>query len=163
IAHKAPVRFREQPAKPRGKRRGERSARDLYDGRIVEEGWVPTRPGSWHDFLNMLVWATFPEAKWQLHVRQHRAQQARIDGAVRPLPNARTREQDALALIDEGGVVLVCRPERAGDLASALADRRPDAAEALFAAGDARAVVFGHALYEGLVHGRTDGWGAAFV
>jgi hypothetical protein len=45
------------------------------------------------------------------------------------LPNARTREQDALALLDEGGVIV-------------LSDGRASTA-----------LGFGHALYEGLVRG----------
>lgn len=68
----------------------------LYDARIVNEGLVPTRAGSWHDFLNALVWATFPQAKLALHRRQHAIV---VPGAPR-----RTTEGDALAMLDEGGV-----------------------------------------------------------
>ena len=160
VPHRAGVEFREQPKKPRGRRRPAIGPRDLYDGRIIEEGWVPTRPGSWHDFLNMLVWATFPEAKRQLHARQHRAQAARITAPVLALPNARTREQDALALLDEGGVVVLCREGAEADVRAALAERR---AGPLFAAGEARGIIFGHAVYEELVLGRSGGWAAGHV
>lgn len=91
----------------------------LYDARIVNEGVVPTRAGSWHDFLNALVWATFPRAKAALHRRQHAIV---VPGAPR-----RTAEGDALAMLDEGGVFLLC-------------------------SGELR--VFGHAIYEGRVLGR---------
>ena len=87
-----------------------------YDARIVNEGVVRTREGSWHDFLNALVWATFPLAKTALHRRQHSIV---VPGATR-----RTPEGDAFAMLDEGGVFL---PKR---------------------------IVFGHAIYEGLVLGR---------
>jgi hypothetical protein len=160
VAHRAKIAFREQPRKQRGRRTSAVGPRDLYDGRIVEEGWVPTRPASWHDYLNMLVWASFPEAKRQLHARQHRAQTARLGGPVMALPNARTREQDALALMDEGGVVVLCRAGAEDDLRRALASRR---AGPLFASGAARGLIFGHAVYEGLVLGRDDGWAAAHV
>jgi hypothetical protein len=70
----------------------------LYDTRIVNDGEVSTRDGSWHDFLNALVWATFPLAKSALHRRQHRLV---VPGAPR-----RTPEGDALAMLDEGGVFL---------------------------------------------------------
>lgn len=163
IAHRAPVTFREQPKKPRGRRRGPRCAGDLYDGRIIEEGWVPTRPENWHDFLNMLCWAAFPEAKWHLHNRQHKAMSARVAGAVDALPNARTREQDALALMDEGGVVVLCHEPSLAELTAALAERHTPEAKALFASGTARGLVFGHALYEGLVLGGTEAWGAGFL
>ena len=67
-----------------------------YDARITA-GEVPTRARSWHDFLNALVWATFPASKRALHARQASAIQARAVEGTAGLPNARTREQDALA------------------------------------------------------------------
>jgi hypothetical protein len=118
-----PVRF--EPAAPRP-RRGRPTAEERYDARIALDRVVPTRARSWHDLLNALVWATFPRAKLALHLRQHRMISARI-GADRRLPGARTREQDAVAMLDEGGVVVL---------------RSPTAS---------REIVFGHAIYEGLV------------
>jgi hypothetical protein len=124
----APVRFEAEAAPPRRRRRPvDRAA--LYDARIVR-GVVPTRPRSWHDYLNALVWATFPAAKRALHARQHRVLDARVPDGARVLPPTRSREHDALALIDEGGVVLLER------------------------GATTHLVVFGHALYEGLVLGR---------
>jgi len=126
LAERAGIRFVAAAPRPR-RQRGPVALADLYDTRIAR-GEVPTRPNNWHDFLNALVWATFPRAKAALHARQHRAIRAWAfaeASVTRRLPNARTRELDALALVDEGGILL---------------------------AGDARAV-FGHALYEGLVAG----------
>jgi hypothetical protein len=126
----APVRFEAAPP-PRGRRRTTPiDPQRLYDARITRERCVPTRPRSWHDFLNALVWATFPRAKLALHQRQHRALVERIPPGARTLPATRSREHDTLALIDEGGVVL-------------LDDGRAR-----------ESVLFGHALYEGLVLGR---------
>ena len=79
------------------------------------------------------MWAAFPKAKAALHARQHRAVQAWArerstmldDHTVDRLPNGRTRELDALALLDEGGVLL-------------LGERR---------------ILFGHAHYEGMALG----------
>lgn len=127
LAARAGVRFVAAERRPR-RQRGPVALGDLYDTRIAR-GEVPTRPRNWHDFLNALVWATFPRAKTALHARQHGAIRAwafNESSVVRQLPNARTRELDALALVDEGGV--------------------------LVAGGGGRAV-FGHALYEGLVLG----------
>lgn len=121
----APVRFVEQ--KPVMRPRRERPPIDrasLYDARIVA-GEVPTRRASWHDLANALVWGTFPRAKLALHTRQHRAVQDWIPPGAITLPGARSREMDALAVLDEGGVVTT--PEGP--------------------------VVFGHALYEGWVLG----------
>ena len=124
LASRAGIRF--VLARPRPRRqRGPVDVRDMYDARIAR-GEVPTRERNWHDFLNALVWAAFPKSKTALHARQHRAIRAWAGAdVVRKLPNARTRELDALALVDEGGVV-VCE--------------------------DAQ-LVFGHALYEGFVLG----------
>lgn len=163
VAHKAPVTFHEQPKKARGRRRTPRCARDLYDGRIIEEGWVPTRPENWHDFLNMLCWAAFPLAKWQLHGRQHRAISARFTGHVDRLPGARTPELDALALLDEGGVLVACHAPRRDELTAALKARDTASAKALFASGAAKGLLFGHAQYEGLVLAWPESWAAGFV
>lgn len=121
-----PVRFEAAPPRPR-KLTPPIDPRTLYDGRITLEAIVPTRPGSWHDFLNALVWGAFPRAKRALHARQHEAIVRALSPSARTLPPARTREHDALALIDEGGVI-VLESER-----------------------DATRMVFGHALFEGLV------------
>ena len=125
LGPRAGIRFVASVPRPR-RQRGPIVLDDLYDAHIVR-GQVPTREHNWHDFLNALVWATFPRAKAALHARQHRAicAWAGPEPVVRHLPNARTRELDALALVDEGGVLL-CSDGR---------------------------TIFGHALYEGLVLG----------
>ena len=120
------VRFEAAAAPPRRRRRTVEPS-SLYDARITHDACVPTRPESWHDFLNALVWASFPRSKRALHERQLRALRACLEPGSRTLPATRSREHDALALLDEGGVVV-------------LEDgRRQDV------------VLFGHALYEGLV------------
>jgi hypothetical protein len=125
------VRF-EVAAPPSRGRRHRRASIDpacLYDARITVDACVPTRGRSWHDFLNALVWGAFPRSKRALHERQHRAIVSSLSPDATRLPGARSREHDALALLDEGGVVMLQTPgERVG-------------------------VVFGHALYEGLVLG----------
>lgn len=75
----------------------------MYDARIVNEGVVPTREGSWHDLMNALVWATFPKAKKALHTRQHGLVRVAEPGESLRRP----RELDALALLDEGGVAVL--------------------------------------------------------
>jgi hypothetical protein len=72
-----------------------------------------------------------------------------VEGA-RHLPATRTREQDALALLDEGGVALLCATGALEEARGAL-DRREAATIArLVAAGSALGVVYGHAVYEHL-------------
>jgi hypothetical protein len=136
FAGPGPVRF--VRATPRGRRPGARPLDAAYDARIVRDRAVPTRPRSWHDFLNALVWATFPLAKAALHARQHAAIAMQMAGAT-TRPVARTRELDALAFLDEGGVLR------------------------LETAAGPRCLVFGHGLYEGLVLGTGSLWARQIV
>jgi Protein of unknown function (DUF3025) len=153
-----PVRFVAPGAR---RRRGEPvDLRDLYDARITIERKVPTRPACWHDFMNALVWGTFPNAKRALHARQHRAIAARVLPGARQLP-PRSPELDALALLDEGGIVVL-----ADDTAAVQESLRTGAADALRSfvrSGRADAVVFGHAIYESLALGVRPAVVAALV
>jgi DUF3025 family protein len=117
---------RSTPSPRRGRARGTLDLGGLYDGRIALRAEVPCLEHSYHDLFNALVWAAFPRAKRALHARQFRALQAWVPAGASRLPNRRTREQDALALFDEGGAILIAA--------------RPDTA--------ARVILFGHALME---------------
>ncbi|MDO9018238.1 MAG: DUF3025 domain-containing protein [Deltaproteobacteria bacterium] len=121
-----PVRFAASP--PRSRRAKLRSVESLYDVRIHRDGLISTRLANAHDLFNALVWAMFPWAKRALARRQHDAHLRRLGAEVRALPNARSREQDTLAMIDEGGVL----------------------------EGPAGGALFGHALYEHLFDGHAD-------
>lgn len=125
-----PVRFEPAPARRRRPAGEPVDRSSLYDAVIVGRRVVPTRARMWHDYLNALVWATFPRSKLALHARQHAAIERWIPAGATQLPNARTRELDALALMDEGGVVV------------------------LESDGVRRTMVFGHALFEGMVLGQ---------
>jgi hypothetical protein len=154
--------FTRQTPRPRRARRARVDSNALYDAQIAR-GVVPTRERSWHDLLNALVWAAFPRAKRALHARQLAAIEARLTPTSRTLPSARTREQDALAMIDEGGVLLLCTPSLEAEVRGCAA-RMDDAAIAAHArAGRISALVFGHALYEGLVVGGPPAVAAAVV
>lgn len=125
----------------------------LYDARIALHGEVPTRAGDWHDLFNALCFATFPRAKLALHRRQYAALERRLRDAPPKLPSARTREQDALTLFDEGGVAIAATPDAAAQLADAQPGPLPELLQRLERAGRARTVPFGHALFEHLVEG----------
>jgi len=149
FAGRAPVQF--VRARPRRSRRAPLDARALYDARITIDRAVPTRERSWHDLMNALVWGAFPRAKLALHARQHRAIAERLTPGTRTLPPTRTRELDALALLDEGGVALLAQDPQATH--EALATKRGEVLRAHIASGAADAVVFGHAIYESLALG----------
>jgi hypothetical protein len=153
-----PVRF--VPAQPRRRRRAPVDPRALYDARITLDREVPTRPRCWHDFMNALAWGTFPRAKRILHARQHAAIAARVEPGARLLPPTRSSELDALALLDEGGVVVLAgRPQELGP--APRVDR--EALRHALAQGRAEAVVFGHAVHESLVLGARPAILAAVV
>jgi hypothetical protein len=154
-----PVRFVQATPRARRHRRGPLDPSAMYDAKITLDGRVPTRDRSWHDLINALVWGTFPLAKRALHARQHRATTERIASGACTLPPTRTREQDALALVDEGGVVVL-----ASHPATASASlRSPGALREMIASGAAAAVIFGHAIYESLVFGIAPAAVAAVV
>ena len=90
-------------------------------------GRVPTRERNLHDLMNALTWARFPAAKMALCRRQMAVARARGPHTNR----LRTREQDRLAMLDEGGILVVAGGPEAGEL------------------------TFGHGLLEDLVRGRA--------
>jgi len=147
------ARFVPCPPRRRHRRAAPITAKDLYDGRIALDGEVPTRLRSWHDFFNALVWATWPRAKRRLHERQHEAIAARVAVPTWRLPPTRTPELHRLAMLDEGGVVLLAAPGEAAGLRAALAQGDDAAVARAVSESSAELLVFGHALYDHLREG----------
>lgn len=133
------VRPRKAPPRPVSER---------YDVVIDARGEIPTRPDNWHDLFNALVWASFPRAKSRLSARQRRLHEERARRGDDT--HARTRAQDALALLDEGGALSLCAPGDFDAITSGLNDR---ALGEIVREGRARVLLFGHAALEHLVHG----------
>lgn len=129
----------------------------LYDARITKFAEVPSRERDWHDFFNALCFATFPRAKRALHARQFSILEARVGHNSERLPGARTREQDALTLFDEGGVVIAAEPAMYAKLVTMEREERQrvliEYAAALAPPPDIAIVPFGHALFEHLIEG----------
>lgn len=141
----AGVRFEPQRSV---RRRGEPFASAAsYDGAITLRGAVPTRPGSLHDLMNALVWASFPRSKRAIHARQLQALSAEVDEGAPALPGRRSRLRDRLSMLDEGGLLLVAGGPWA-PLADALARGDVPALGAQRARGELVAWVFGHAILE---------------
>lgn len=146
-----PLKFAAQPKKARRAKREAVVLEELYDGSIALRGEVPCLTESYHDLFNALIFAAFPLSKRALHARQFRALSERVEPGMKRLPEARTREQDALTVFDEGGsVVLVSREfhERwSGEKPWTLLD---------VADGQAQLWLFGHALLEHVFYGRYE-------
>ena len=87
-AHGLPLRF----IAPDGRL----SARE-YETHILQTGQVPTRPDTWHDVLNALVWLRFPHFKSALNV-------AHGEAIAIETNSRRGRRRDAMTVLDESGV-----------------------------------------------------------
>lgn len=135
------------------KRRGPLDRDALYEVRIHVHRRVPTRERSWHDLTNALVWAAFPRSKRALAARQHAITEAVLPRDATRLPGARTREQDALAMVDEGGIVLLASHDDVEDVRRAQREGDEDALRGLRDAGRMAPLVFGHAMMEHAIEG----------
>lgn len=73
-----------------------------YEQHVAGLGAVPTRPGSWHDFFNMSVWAHFPRLRWALN-------SLHVDAQLGPKDprNGRAPAQNLAATFDEAGMLVV--------------------------------------------------------
>jgi len=89
-------------------------ADDNYEHRIYTTGRVSTRPDSWHDLFNALVWMRYPRIKTAMNDLHNRAGAAQNGGSRGPL-------RDALTLFDECGVIVFSDHL---EILSALAERR---------------------------------------
>jgi hypothetical protein len=117
---------------------------DQYEPRIYLLGEVQMRERNWHDLLNALVWMTFPRAKAALNARHYRALlQQHAAGA----PN-RGREQDAMTLFDEGGIIVASSDHALLDLIAASEWKTLFWSNRAQVIANMRFWLFGHALYE---------------
>ncbi|WP_157068778.1 DUF3025 domain-containing protein [Sandaracinus amylolyticus] len=138
------------------RRRGPVDRDALYEVRIDVHRRVPTRERSWHDLTNALVWAAFPRSKRALTARQLAILDAVLPRDAERLPSARTREQDALAMLDEGGIVVLVTGEHVEHAKHAHERGDEDALRRLRDAGHAAVLVFGHAMMEHALEGSLD-------
>jgi hypothetical protein len=132
----AGVRFVPQAPRRRGAGAAEYEA-------LIAEGAIPTRAESWHDLMNALVWATFPRSKGSIH-RSQRAEMER--GRALGLLGRRTPRHDALAVVDEGGVIVVCDASLSEDALAEWAVGRGELGDTT----PPEVVIFGHGVLESL-------------
>jgi len=72
-----------------------------YEEHVAKLATVPTRPGNWHDFFNMVVWAHFPKLRWALNALH-------VDPNLGPKDprNGRAPAQNLAATLDEAGMLV---------------------------------------------------------
>ena len=73
-----------------------------YEQHVAKACAVPTRPGVWHDFFNMVVWAHFPKLRWALN-------SLHVDPTAAPKDprNGRAPAQNLAASFDESGMLVL--------------------------------------------------------
>jgi hypothetical protein len=113
-----------------------------YEVRIFETGEVQTRPDSWHDLFNALVWLAFPKTKAVLNAH-HREQIAACSGEPQ-----RGTARDVLTLFDEGGVVVASADAQLSALLRGFRWKELFWTRRAQVRRRMRFHVFGHAIYE---------------
>lgn len=139
---------------PKKRRRGHarheaRGVDMLYDCR-VNAGSIPTRENCLHDLFNVAMFRAFPKSKQSLHGRLCKILQKELPEEFRSLPGRRTREQDYLALLDEGGVLLVTQPSCTEALTYALENGADLPLDPYRGDGLLQIILFGHAHLEAI-------------
>lgn len=88
---------------------------DYYEQYIFKYQRIPTRPNSWHDFFNALIWLQFPKTKTLLN-QQHMADIQNF--GLHP----RNARRNKLTHFDECGVVIAVEREASADVESLQAN-----------------------------------------
>jgi hypothetical protein len=120
-----------------------------YEAEVLR-GRIPTREGSWHDVFNVLAFALYPRSKAALHARCHALAQAR--GGRMP----RTREEDALALIDEVSLLVAGSSEALAAFERARPGKVLEQLDAVVREHGLFVDVLGHGLLEHLMLARPE-------
>jgi len=117
-----------------------------YEQHVARLGAVPTRPGHWHDFFNMAVWAHFPKLRWALN-------SLHVDPAVGPKDprNGRAPAQNLAATFDEAGMLVLSTSQRVLDELRALRFKRAFWERRAELVSTTRFWIVGHGLLESLL------------
>jgi hypothetical protein len=114
-------------------------ADDAYEQLIYTTGQVSTRPDSWHDLFNALIWMRYPRIKTAMNKLHYQAGAGLKSGS-------RGELRDALTLFDECGVIVFS--DRL-EILTALAERRwSDAFHSVDFRTSVGLSVSGHAMLE---------------
>ncbi|HZM47326.1 MAG TPA: DUF3025 domain-containing protein [Burkholderiales bacterium] len=114
---------------------------DRYEARVFLRGELEVRERNWHDLFNVLVWLVFPRAKAALNARHY------LEAKSQTAPN-RGPAQDALTLLDEGGVIVVSSDVDLLELLRAFRWKDLFWRRRVEVRSRMRFLLFGHALYE---------------
>jgi hypothetical protein len=117
-----------------------------YEQHVAQLSAVPTRPGNWHDFFNMTVWAHFPKLRWALN-----SLQIDPDAGPKDPRNGRAPAQNLAATFDEVGLLVLSTSQSVLEELRALRFKRAfwERREELLAT--TRFWVVGHGVLESLL------------
>lgn len=130
-----------------------------YEQIIFQHNTIPTRPQSWHDLFNALVWMQFPHCKALLN-------KLHIEDIEQCGLSPRTQRRNHLTHFDECGVVLACSDPHMLTLLAEHQWQQVFVEHRAKWGKDIHAHVFGHANYEMLLNpfiGLTGKWLAVAV
>ncbi len=105
VLHHFPIRIGEHclEAVPQSTKTELSNFYENYEQRIYRKGQLQTRAANWHDYLNLLVWMTFPRLKRQLNKLQFKQAVLQQEQGLK----SRSMIQQKLAHFDECGVIVV--------------------------------------------------------
>ena len=135
----AKIRFIPQASKPL-------HWQDDYEPRIFLKGEVQTRLENWHDFFQVLVWATFPKTKAILNAKHYQAIRHRKE--TNPDSKQRTPVENALTQFDECGAIVVSSDNDLLDLIREFRWKEVFWQHRNILKDQLQCFVFGHAIYE---------------
>ncbi len=117
-----------------------------YEQHVAQLCQVPTRPGSWHDFFNMVVWAHFPKLRWALN-------SLHVDPDVGPRDprNGRAPAQNLAATFDEAGMLVVSESRSVLEELQALRFKRVFWERRAELLATTRFWLVGHGMFESLL------------
>lgn len=121
-----------------------------YESFISATGAVPTRENA-HDFLNALIWLSFPQIKSRLNALQT-AEIAKTDPAARNIAGqGRGKLRDAVTIFDENAALLLVEEKSLLDALRAHQWHEVFVARRTVFERNCEVWLFGHALIEKLV------------
>lgn len=114
-----------------------------YEYQIYRKNCLPMRKDNWHDFFNLLVWATFPVTKAQLNAWQ-------VEDMEKHFPQwkLRSARQNKLAQFDESGMIMLSNDNNLLELIKMHQWHELFFLKRDMLKANLRPIIFGHALYE---------------
>ena len=141
------VGHRQQNALKFVEQRGKQKVID-YIEQIAFASEVPSRPGNWHDYLNMLCWQRFPHTRRRINGLQIGAlgQQSQAERGV-----VRTALLDTLTHLDECGVALLSSSKELLEAIREFSWKEVFVERRQLFVNSVDVIVFGHGLYAQLL------------